>query len=351
VKAAGCAIAGLAALLAAAEGCSTTRLQPEELPSAPIAIQYRTVEEARRYADDWQRQQEAQGASARTAASGSASGELVPHVDQLRDLMTQVLGVAEQGGVQHAGRLALLDPSSGDVEVVRAALRGAVPLDWGSEGRRLLFAQPEGRNYQLWELDREHGTVRPLTHGRLSHPQGCYGPEGRIVAVELTLRDDSQTSRIVISEPGGRRPFRPLSRGPWDHSPACAPDASALVFVRDTASGRGQLIGLAPPLGSPERVVAPGRDPVFSPDGEWIVYSAMAGRIWRLWRVRRDGTGRSPLGRGLRSEAAPTVSPDGSLVAYVASEALPSRHLYVRRFDGTGDRILFADGDGEFPVW
>jgi hypothetical protein len=53
----------------------------------------------------------------------------------------------------------------------------------------------------------------------------------------------------------------------------------------------------------------------------------------------------------MRHEARPAVSPDGRLVAYVAGETRPRRHLYVRRFDGSGDRILFADGDGEYPVW
>ena len=32
-------------------------------------------------------------------------------------------------------------------------------------------------------------------------------------------------------------------------------------------------------------------------------------------------------------------------------DGLPKRHLYVRRFDGSGDRLLFADGDADHPVW
>ena len=47
----------------------------------------------------------------------------------------------------------------------------------------------------------------------------------------------------------------------------------------------------------------------------------------------------------------PAISPDGRLVAYVGWERRPHQHLYLRRFDGSGDRILFADGDGGFPVW
>ena len=35
----------------------------------------------------------------------------------------------------------------------------------------------------------------------------------------------------------------------------------------------------------------------------------------------------------------------------ITAEDPPRRRLYVRRFDGSGDRILFSGGDGEYPVW
>jgi Tol biopolymer transport system component len=50
------------------------------------------------------------------------------------------------------------------------------------------------------------------------------------------------------------------------------------------------------------------------------------------------------------TEQRPTISPDGRLVAYVA-EIDHRQQLYLRRFDGSGDRVLFANGDGAFPVW
>jgi TolB protein len=93
-----------------------------------------------------------------------------------------------------------------------------------------------------------------------------------------------------------------------------------------------------------------GRDPVFSPDGEWIVYSARVGGGWRLRRMRSEGGGRLPLGRGVRDEIEPAVSPDGSLVAYVSEEGGLHR-LFVRRIDGSGDRLLLPDGAVARPVW
>ena len=99
------------------------------------------------------------------------------------------------------------------------------------------------------------------------------------------------------------------------------------------------------------RRLSPGQHPAFSHDGKWVAFAAPYQRELRIWRIRPDGTGRAPIGRGMRHEARPAISPDGRVVAYVAAEDAPRRHLYLRRFDGSGDRILFSDGDGEYPVW
>jgi Tol biopolymer transport system component len=124
-----------------------------------------------------------------------------------------------------------------------------------------------------------------------------------------------------------------------------------VVFTRASNAGRSELwIASAPFFGAAPHLLAPGRDPRFAGSGPWIVYTAASGRAERLYRIRPDGSGRAPIGSGGSGEGWPTASPDGKLVAYVASETSGSR-LLVRRFDGSGDRILLASGEGEHPVW
>jgi len=93
-----------------------------------------------------------------------------------------------------------------------------------------------------------------------------------------------------------------------------------------------------------------GRDPVFGAGGDWFVYSARVGDGWRLRRMRAAGGGRLAVGRGVRDEFEPAVSPDGRLVAYVSEDAGFDR-LFVRRVDGSGDRLLLPDGVVTRPVW
>ena len=99
-----------------------------------------------------------------------------------------------------------------------------------------------------------------------------------------------------------------------------------------------------------ERRLGAGREPAFSPIGDWIVYSAPSRAGWRLRRMRVDGSARSPTTAGIRDEKMPAVSPDGQFVAYVR-EATGLERLFVRRLDGSGDRILLDSGAVFAPVW
>jgi len=338
------------AVLLAGASCQHSAVAGSDLPGAPIAIHYRTPEEARRRAEDWSDAQKRPTKSGR-ARQSPLENTAIAHADDLGAYLGGVLGAVRARSGAHPGRLALLDPRSGDITIVAAALRGSVPLAWSRDRQRLLFAQPEGDDVQLWELRRDLDTVRPLTRGPLAHSGGCYGRDGRIVAVEVDRRAQPQRSWIAVSGEGGREPFTPISAGPADHSPTCAPDGAAVAFVREVGAQRRDIWIAALQPGAEPRLLAPGSDPRFSPDGEWLAFSAPVQRSWRLWRMRRDGSARAPLGRSTRQQRRPAISPDGQLVAYVASETPPRQHLYLRRFDGSGDRILFATGDATFPVW
>ena len=334
----------------AAGGCRLPRISQAELPEALVAIHYRTPEEARLHAEEREAAVRAgarRGGGSRQVGRGAG----IAHTDDLGSVLSGVFGATPEASRVPSGRLALLDPRTGDVTLVGAALRGSIPLAWSADRQRLLFAQSDGADVQLWELRRGADTVRPVTRGPLAHTQGCYGPDGTIAVVEVDVRAKPRRSWVAVSTEGGRGPFTPITPGPSDHSPTCTPHGGAVAYVRETQGGLEQiwLAQLSSAAGS--RPLASGRQPRFSPAGDWIAFAAPVGGTWRVWRMRPDGSARAPIGRGVREESNPVISPDGRFVAYVAAEAEFRRQLYLRRFDGSGERILFADGDGDFPVW
>lgn len=343
----------LAAALALAlllGGCQGLGISRDELPERRFALHWYDVETQRRRA-------EAIADSDPNAQSGTPGG--MPNVDEFARYFGRLLGVQETGedretpiGMRLAerfpGRLALIDARSGAVELLPAT-PGALPRDWSADGRRLIFSQLVGRVRQLFIYDTVRGDVRPLSRGPAVHADGCFGPDGRYVFVTTTVTKDSAASRLELTAPGGARPA-PLTEGPNDHAVACAPDGSAVAWVRTDERGRDSLMSRSPLPDGPVRRLGPGRFPSFSPDSEWIAYSALREGRWTLHRIRADGSGRRTIGTGTLHEVQPTFSPDGRLVLYVADNGFEHR-IYVRRFDGSGDRLLLDSGGGAAPVW
>ncbi len=323
--------------------CQGLGISRTEIPERVIALAYYDVETARRRAE----------ALAEADDGKKPAGTYgVARVDDVSRYMGQLFGRGEgQGEIarRFPSRLALLDPRTQQVSEVRAARPDAVPRAWSPDGERLMFTQLVDEYRQMFEFDRTSGDVRQLTRGRGVHPDGCYGPEGRFVLVRAEVKRGRAVSQIQLTEPGGIRP-RAISEGPTDFSPACAPDGRAVVWVSLDERGRDVLIARMPVLGGEPQILGPGRDPAFSPDGEWIVYSAPVRRGWKLYRIRPDGSGRNAIGRGVLDEMEPSFSPGGRLVVYVSHDGV-NKNIYLRRFDGTGDRVLLESGGGYAPVW
>lgn len=362
-----CLALGLA--LAGALACQGLGVRRAELPDAPIAVRYYDPESARRNREEALELRALMQSRGIPPPRGSQEG--VAHVDDVRRTLTALLGpgaagappAAAAGGYrqepdERSPRLALLDPRTGALELLPGARRGSVPLDWSADRRRLLFTQIVRGYPQLFEYDRETREVRPITREPGAHPGGCYGPQGRFVAASFDPGRQPPLQRLEISEPGGAA-FAPLTEGPADSQPACAPGGGAVAWTRAGAGDVGEIAVLAPVPGGAPRSLGPGADPRFSPDGETLVYSAPVGprgggegaRLWQLRRVRADGLARASLGGGSLDEREPAFSPDGALVAYVGVDAALNRLLYVRRSDGSGDRVLFGEGEALGPVW
>jgi WD40 repeat protein len=345
-------VGALLALLIVAGCVSWGGVPDAELPAQPIAIYYRTPEEARLRAE---------AAARRVKPAVSADGPtlvgkayLRADTDALGRFLANAFGTDRGGPTAHLGRLALLDARSGELTFVEGALRGAVPQAWSPDHGALLFAQPtapESGDVQIFEWSTAAKTVRRVTVGPPIHSQACYGPDARIVVTAVELTGGRAASRVRISQPGGRAPFADLSDGKSDHSPTCAPDGRTVAFARTRDARHSEIWVREAPFDGAPRALAPGRDPRFGESGDWLVYTATAGRAARIYRIRGDGSGRAPIGGGAGGEGWPSASPNGKLVAYVASEPDASSRLLVRRFDGSGDRILLATGEGEHPVW
>ncbi|MBW1685386.1 MAG: hypothetical protein JRS35_10030, partial [Deltaproteobacteria bacterium] len=226
--------------------CQGLGVSRTEIPERAIALAYYDVETARRRAEALV-EADAEKRPARTRG--------VAHVDDVSRYMGRIFGRGEEGGQisgRFPSRLVLLDARSQRVSEVRAARPNAIPRAWSPDGERLMFSQLVGEYRQMFEFDRTTQEVRQLTRGRGVHPDGCYGPEGRFVLVRADVERGRAVSRIQLTEPGGIRP-QAISEGFMDHSPACAPDGRAVVWVAMDKRGGDSLMARMPVLGGEPR--------------------------------------------------------------------------------------------------
>jgi len=337
----------LAVALAAwvvAVGCASGpgSIDSKSLAASPVAILYREEALALKRLD-------AIGDLEKRGKPGDKEG--VVRVETL-DAMFGGAPDAQRRLRELGGHLALFDPRSDAVQVLEGAPPGARPLAWSPDRSKLLLSGRFRDLMQLFVWDRASGGFEIVTSGPEEHPMGCLGAGGRLVAVEARRIAGRYEGRLLAAPPGSATGLRPATQGPSDVFPSCSPVAPIVAYV--TASEDGVLTIAVLELDAPgaaPRLVARGTDPVFTPDGAWIVYAAIGTQGNRLWRVRPDGSGRTPIGASTTDEGRPAVSPDGAYVAYVAKDDQDRERLRVRRFDGSGDRPFLTDGDADAPAW
>lgn len=333
-----------AALLGAAAlaGCvGPGAVDLERVPTSPIAVMYRDERQALDRID-------ALGDLRKRGAPSPKEG--VVRLESL-DAMFGGSPDVQRRLREVEGHLALVDPRTGEATPMHGMPPGARPLAWSPDRKRLLLSGRWRDSTQLFLWDRASDTAEIVTSGPYEHPMGCLGPGGRLVAVEARRTAGGLVGRLLATPPEGGG-LRPLTEGPGDVLPTCSPTEPRVAFITADEDGRTAIAVLeldAP--GARPRLIARGLNPVFTPDGAWIVYAATTAQGSRIFRIRADGAGRTAVGGGPDEESRPAVSPDGAYVVYVVTGDDERERLRVRRFDGTGDRPLVTSGDASQPVW
>jgi WD40-like Beta Propeller Repeat len=321
-------------------GCLRPALDFAALPEQPIAFLYRTVEETERMVDEVQAREK--------AARPGPEDEFDIEIEGLMRLA----GRRDAETVQRdtMGRVALYRAPDASLELPDALLRGARPLAWSPDRTRLMFSSSQRGGSNLFEWLPATGEVRQLTSAPELQIDGCYGPEGAIAWVQFDSTPERRGTRIWVRRPGETP--RELTQGPSDSQPAWSPDGSRLVYTRVDTQGAVQLNWIDPSTGAGGSY-GPGRSAAFSPDGQWIVYSARTPAGWKLRLMHADGAGKRGFGRSGFQENDPSFSPDGRFVVFSASkdERTPVTRLFVRSFDLVVDRQLMISGSGLLPVW
>jgi dipeptidyl aminopeptidase/acylaminoacyl peptidase len=190
-------------------------------------------------------------------------------------------------------------------------------IRWAENGRQLFFTGNQFEDDELlsestediWRVSSTGGTARRITTNPGSEASPAVSPEGRRIAYLFTGARGAETDLLVREvTPDGSFRGDPLNlTAAWDLQP-----------------------------GSPQ----------WSPDGEYILFSAGIGGDSHLFRVPASGGAVEQVTAGERRLSSFSFSSDGAVMAFTATDAVTPTELFVASADGLAEEKATSFNDG-----
>ncbi len=196
--------------------------------------------------------------------------------------------------------------------------------NWTPDGTALIFDQDGTLQHLVLDngIHPIDSTIPRSTASTLipTAPQtklnGDHGisPDGSTIAIGN--QDADGQARIYVVPVAGGTPKRVTSNGPaFFHG--WSPDGRTISFTGQHGDAFDAFtISVS---GGPEKLLAQKSDVAeFSPDGKWVYFQSDRSGHMQLWRMHPNGSGQEQLLVSDTSDWFPHVSPDGTMIAFLA---------------------------------
>jgi dipeptidyl aminopeptidase/acylaminoacyl peptidase len=190
----------------------------------------------------------------------------------------------------------------------------------------------------------------------LSAPTGCRNPEispnGRRVAVECP-DVGANTRDVWILDAVSGAPARLTTDTADDSDPIWSPDGRWIVFSSGRDGGQDLYRRLSTGAGHDDRLLQTPRTKYpnsWSRDGRFIFFTSREEDTgWDIWLRPLEGKPR-PLVSTPAVEIEPQLSPNGRWLAYTSDES-GRMEVYIRSFPAAGGTWLISSHGGSDPRW
>ena len=217
------------------------------------------------------------------------------------------------------------------------------------DGRWIAFQSDRDGDFEIFLANRHGGQIRQLTRNAVWDRLPAWSPDGEWIVYSSDSRGD-QTFDLYRMRPTGEEQ-QPLFSDGWRNSHArYSPAGDAIVFtagerVRDASSWELRLLDLA----SRDSTLLTDNDirdasPVFSPDGQRILYVTTIGGSRALASMNLEGGDRAVIYAGPGSVWAASYSPDGQFLVVTATLDGEDQLFLMDAAGGNAQQITTAGG-------
>jgi len=190
-----------------------------------------------------------------------------------------------QDGSANWWYVALDGSSASELISPRPTVTGMFPCAFSPDGRRMVFAQLEGRFNQLFLLDMESRQSQQLTHSRSHKYDAAWSPDGRWIAFSANAGAGIGQQAWRIPSAGGQEDVLTSTSERIRHL-SYSPDG-AWLYLQPSHKNIYRIPASGGPLQQVTQFAESGlflEEPMLSPDGRHLVYNRGRGgsSLWML---------------------------------------------------------------------
>jgi Tol biopolymer transport system component len=231
-----------------------------------------------------------------------------------------------------------------------------VPIEPHANGRiAFAFSERDGMSLETIQPDGSDQTVLPTPEGLPWLP--AWSPDGNQLAVAIFPLSDGPRA-IWVMDADGANAVR-IAEADNVSQPAWSPDAQWILYTAQIDNT--SAIHLVRPDGSGDRILhqipAPGTKAIFSaafsPDGIRILFDQGTDSGFDVYVMEADGSDVRPI-TYTGQDYDPAWSPDGTRIAFTRQGSGAQSDIYVMDADGSNVVPLTRGGEGEtdlYPTW
>ena len=199
------------------------------------------------------------------------------------------------------------------------------PPQWSPDGREIAFTRCNSDRDGVYTVPALGGAERRLTDSPCrdwAAGRPIWTPDSKAMVMLDQCAQSGRRGVVLFSfATGQKRCLATESPGDFASDEALSPDGRTVAFYRQTDAGYTELDAVPLTGGPSRRLVSAGTyfwNPMWTPDGQYIVFYSNRGNIVRAWRVSVAG---GPVEPEMVYPGVGSISPDGRRLAYAERQA------------------------------